>query len=316
MRALLLVALAASVAFAYDPAPPKILWITGQGEMPLEDVPNGASGLKESCGRAFPGWIFETGRMQDLADPSNKVAIIAGPVRDVTENEAAQLREAIAKGARILFCIDPIADHRGTPLRRLREALRETGVDVGEGTIVDPQNPCVLSDPGTFPPQGNWNLTADWAPQDHPLLDVLPQGTKLMFSNACRVGPASRPRDPFKVTILAASSAVAFARDPAGASGPAGPLAVAVRRSEKGGRLVVAGDATFLTNAFATRSGAGGAPLALAAIAWLAEDIRVPELPSAARPAEPDPWGMIAIVFGAVTGAVLVAGVAIFRSRR
>ncbi|MCE9581770.1 MAG: hypothetical protein K8T20_04555 [Planctomycetes bacterium] len=308
MRAFLVLAALAALQGVSFSDTGQIIWVTGQGEIPMEgEFPNTASAFREALKGSFPGWRIESRTLRSLRAPlpADAVLVMAGPVRDISTAEEASLRAILASDVRLLVCIDPVKDHPATELARLRAVLRESGVEVGADRLSDPDHErakAEKSDGVVF--------AATFSRADHPLFTHLPTGSEILFSNACRVAAMAGSKDAWQIREIAATGTNAFGQNAAGGLSPAGPVAVAAERRGGTGRFVVIGDATFLTNNFAARNGVKDAPLALAAVKWLAEQ---PEkFPTSAPTDERDPSILITAIVGA---SVLVIGAAAFSRR-
>jgi hypothetical protein len=289
---------------------PRILWIAGHNELNPDGAgPDGASDLRKTLEEEFHGRRVEKVHMVDLpADTTDAVVVIAGPKRDFSDEDARKLRALLAGGARLLVCIDPEIEHDRVDLKNLRAVLREAGAEVHVERIVDRE----AALPEAKSPMPNKAPVRDvrsvfvarFNPADHALLAALPPGARIVFSDACRVAAMSAGTDPFDVREIASTSPSASSNTKAG-RGPAGPVLVAGTRRSGPGRFVVAGDATFMTNGFAARTGIKDAPLAIAAIRWLASGMKKKD-----RSGHP-----MVLVAAIAVAAVLLAGSVIFSKR-
>lgn len=303
-----------------DGAPARILWSQGHNELKLEsDGPDGAGDFRRLLETVFPRTAVEPVWLNTMAEdpPGDAVLVIAGPKRDLSEAEAAKLAGLLARGARVLVCVDPSIEHERVELDRLRGVLRGAGVEVGTQRIVDRES--ALAQPMDPMPSGRPKVhderevfAARFDRADHPLLALLPAGAGIVFSDACRVAAMSSREDPFDAREIAATSATAFSVAGGKQRGPAGPVVAAAAQRAGRGRFVVAGDATFLTNGFAARTGQTKSPLAVAAIRWLSEGLAGPRPAANARaaaanvaPADREPLVLLA---AGVAACLLVAG--------
>lgn len=319
-----------AIAFAAPPqggAPARILWIQGHGELGLEsDGPDGGGDLRRTITATFPGVEIEPAWLATLPvePPRDAVLVMAGPKRDVSEEDAAKLAGLLSRGARLLVCIDPQIEHDRVDLTRLRAVLRDAGADVGGDRIVDrdaelPPEALPIRSKKPSVKGERMVFVATFDRTDHPMLSLLPAGADIVLSDACRVAAMADASDPFDSRELASTSSSAFAVGAGNAKSPAGPVLVAATRRAGPGRYVVVGDATFLTNGFAARTGRKDAPIAIAAIRWLAEglDARRPagavRAPDANVPEENrEPLALYAAV---IVAALLVLGNALLRGK-
>lgn len=321
--ALLAAALALPAAAAPPPAdgaPARILWSQGHNELKLEsDGPDGGGDFRRLLEAVFPRTALEPVWLNTMTEdpPGDAVLVIAGPKRDLSEAEAAKLAGLLARGARVLVCVDPSIEHERVDLDRLRGVLRDAGVEVGtarivdrEGALAQPMDPMPSGRPRVRDERAVFSARFDRA--DHPLLAFLPAGAAIVFSDACRVAAMASGTDPFDAREIAATSATAFSVAGGNQRGPAGPVAVAASQRAGRGRFAVAGDATFLTNGFAARTGQTRAPLAVAAIRWLSEGLAGPRPAPAARAAaanvSPGDREPLVLLAAAVAAFLLVAG--------
>ncbi|MCC6739151.1 MAG: hypothetical protein IT452_08895 [Planctomycetia bacterium] len=328
--ALLAAALALPAAAAPPPAdgaPARILWSQGHNELKLEsDGPDGAGDFRKVLETAFPRTAVEPVWLSTMTEdpPGDAVLMIAGPKRDLSEAEAAKLALLLARGARVLVCVDPSIEHERVELDRLRRVLRDAGAEVGTARIVDRDGALAL--PADPMPSGRPKVqderavfAARFDRADHPLLALLPAGTGIVFSDACRVAAMSSGTDPFDAREIASTSATAFSAEGGKQRGPAGPVAVAAAQRAGRGRFVVAGDATFLTNGFAARTRQTGAPVAIAAIRWLSEGLAGPRPAAAARAAAanvaPGDREPLVLIAAGVAACLLVAASLAFGRR-
>lgn len=308
-------------------SPFRILWIQGHNELSIESGnPDGGGDFRRAILAAFPGVTIEPVWLASLAadPPRDAVLVMAGPRRDVSEADAAKLAGLLSGGARLLVCIDPQIEHDRVDLARLRAVLRDAGTDVGADRIVDSA--------AELPPEKEtatraqfavkWEravFTAKFDRTEHPLLALLPAGADIVLSDACRVAAMARASDPFDAREIASTSASAFAVSTGNARSSAGPVLVAAARRAGPGRYVVAGDATFLTNGFVGLTGRKDAPLAIAALRWLAEGIEGPRAAGARRAPSadiPDEDRQPLALYGAATvAALLVIANAVLRGK-
>ncbi len=319
-----------AISFAAPPpagAPARILWIQGHNEMGLEsDGPDGGGDLRRTIVATFPGIQIESAWLATLPmePPRDAVLVMAGPKRDLSEEEAAKLAGLLSRGARLLVCIDPRIEHDRVDLARLRAVLRDAGADVGGERIVDHEAelpPEALPMPRAKPAVRGERMVflAKFDRAEHAMLSLLPAGADIVLSDACRVAAVAGGSDPFDSRELAATSTSAFTVGAGNARGPAGPVLVAATRRAGPGRFVAVGDATFLTNGFAARTGRKDAPLAIAAIRWLAEGLDARRPAGAVRAPDaniPEENREPLVLYAAVTiAALLVLGNAVLRAK-
>lgn len=122
-----------------------VYFLTGHNERDILDVQEGSQGF----GAAARGLINDNYRVQTLnlaqagKVPDDAAAlVVAGPKRDLLEEEREALLRWLENGGRALFLLDP-----DTP-SSFKDLLRLWGVVVGEGIAVDPGS-SVVGDPRT-----------------------------------------------------------------------------------------------------------------------------------------------------------------------
>ncbi len=119
---------------------PKVVWLTGHGEAPLEELgPEGASKLRDLLGQenlTIEPW----GSLgQTEVPPGTDLVVIAGPRIAFLPPELELFDRYLDGGGRMLVLLDPeLAPGGGLVSTRLESWLGERGVRVGDDLVVDP----------------------------------------------------------------------------------------------------------------------------------------------------------------------------------
>jgi hypothetical protein len=210
-------------------------------------------------------------------------AVVAdiGPRSPYASEEVRLLRDYLAHGGQVLLMYDP----EFPATAELQDLLGEVGLEVGNGTVIDPTNHSGTEQDKVavpyYPPHPITDqvaLTVFPAPRPVRLLRQMPgiEATKLLTTSQdsyVQVSPTARAA---VVTVRP----VAPVQRNSGARGPV-TLAVALQGNWPEGnenpfRLVLFGSASFATNAFFPYASNGD--LAVSAVRWLAGDTGAPKL--------------------------------------
>ncbi len=242
---------------------PKIYFLKDHQELPLDDSysRSGLGLIKESLLQENYEVLNLSLASQDYTVPKDaRVVVLAGPERGFTTAERQALQSYLKAGGRMLVMLQARYESG-------LEAVFETyGMQVGNNIVVDPdQN---LQRDYTVP------LITDF--EDHPITQSL-QGTAVFFPLARSV-QVNAPPDGSKATGLMLTSKSSWGesnlseqaliqKDDADL---AGPMTLAVALEQDKTRLLVVGNATFISNRFATVL--GNRDFFLNAVAWLAGD--------------------------------------------
>lgn len=251
---------------------PKACFVTGHGEHPLDDFSrDGLSQFKEALLR--DNIQSEAVTLFGGAVPEGCDAlVIAGPTAPYTEVEKSALASFLAGGGRLLVLLNPVLGGQQQP-SGLEPLLEAHGVQSINSVVVDPGRRLPFFD-----------LSAVYASdfRSHPVTTGL-EGLAVLLPVA---------RSVITVAASGASSSILLTTSEAGwgetdlsrllASGQAGkddadvagPVSLAVAaqaegETEQAWRLVVVGDADFLTNDYLAN--AGNRSFALNAVGWLAQ---------------------------------------------
>ncbi len=255
-----------------SPRQPKVCFASGHGERPLDDFGrDGLSHFKEALLR--DNLQAETVTLFSGAVPEGcDVLVIAGPTAPYTEVEKTALRSYLGGGGRLLVLLDPMLGGQQQPAG-LEPLLKDHGVETNNSVVVDPSRRLPFFD-----------LSAVYASdfRSHPVTTGL-EGLAVLLP-VVRSVTTSQAEGVTSTILLTTSESGWGEIDLARllASGEAGkddtdvpgPVSLAVAAEREGGedarwRLVVAGDADFLTNDYLVN--AGNRSFALNALSWLAQ---------------------------------------------
>ena len=107
----------------------KVYFLTGHGENSIRgDYDSVRSGLRDN--------LFQVGELDLLRTPTipddAAVLVLAGPRERISTSELEILRAYLNDAGRLMILVNP------NPGEEVRELLREWGIEVGEGTVIDP----------------------------------------------------------------------------------------------------------------------------------------------------------------------------------
>jgi ABC-type uncharacterized transport system involved in gliding motility auxiliary subunit len=243
-----------------------VCFVTGHGERGIEDSgPTGLATLKATLEASN----YQTDRVSLLEGdvPSRcAVVIIAGPRGDYAEAELQRLSAYASADGRVAVLLEP------DPAPSLGQWLQPRGIQPAAGEIVDSSGAGQSVGGGPRTPLAVRYL-------DHPITRGFEIAT--MYDGARPLRVLERAEYGGKPVALAQTGARSFATTASDAV-PAfdqsrdtvGPLTLAAAtaihpagRDDKGLRLVVFGDADFISNAFLRRQ--GNRDLFLRSLAWL-----------------------------------------------
>jgi len=329
------------------PSVPKVYFVTGHGEASLESgggllSDRGLSALDELLRREN----IEVASLElfggDVPDDADVVAIL-GPTQAFTETELDALAGYLDRGGRLLVCLDPLITSAGEMRATgLEGFLEDRGVRVRDDLVVDPQRGIQGYDASTL-------YLGDYG--SHPVTRGLEGiATLFLYSRSLETVPG----EGRTVTSLVETSAdgwgetaladlvqrSALEKQDADAAGPLTVAAAveleapeteptaAADDEEDGGagattdgaRMVVVGDADFLTDSVI--SNLGNLTFTLNAFNWLAQREQSLGIP----PREVDQVSLfltqsqlrtiLLITLVAMPGAAILLGVLVWRRRR
>ena len=322
------------------PDVPKVYFSTGHGEASLASAGGGTPAdrslavLAEALKREnieTADTVLLSGTVPEDAD----VLAIVGPTRPYTEAELAALDGFLAKGGRLLVCLDPLIEPTGTMrATRLEEFLAKRGIRVNDDLVVDPSRKLPFYDLSAV-------YLTDF--QDHPVTTGL-EGIAVLFSVARSL---TAEGDAAPVTIVETSAegwgehnlaqllaGKPVSREDDDSPGPAavgmvieeGPVPASPAGGEAGAavppgfRLVVYGDSDFMADY--EIGNAGNLVLALNSINWLAAREQSLGIP----PREVEQVSLflsqqqmrtvLLITLLAMPGAAIALGILVWRRRR
>ncbi len=328
---------------------PKLYFLSGNGEYPLEG--NGTDDLS-NLKRALEGQQYETetlvlGKMTKPEIPSDcKVLVIAGPTHPLPEAHMAAIKQYVDDNGKLLLALGcGLADIQGLQnAPDFHEILQSRDVTVQVGMVVD-----LLSH------STDKSIPAISKFEDHHIVSNL-QLVALPTSCALRVAeppppeayPGAPPPPAQKVKPLLKTSAQAWletSTDPK-EFGPrpdklSGPLVLAVAIDEgtppptppgmpgeapppqgPATRIVVFGDADFLTNRYNQGALWSNQDMAMKALAWLAARenlVSIPpkrEIPRFLSMKHSQKWLATIVCLIVIPGLVIVSGVFVWFVRR
>lgn len=240
---------------------PKVYFLTGHQELDLNDSYSrgGLGVIKDSLQQEnYEVLPLELSVSQREIPADARVVVLAGPERGLLTPERKALQRYLAQGGHVMLLLQARAESG------LEAVLNTYGVQVGDNIIVDPAN----------------NLQRDYTVplitqfEDHPITQAL-QGTAVFFPLARSVTLNNPPADTEASALMLTSSASWGETDLADnaliqkdSQDISGPLTIAVAVQRKATRLLVVGNAGFISNRFA--SVLGNRDFFLNGMAWLA----------------------------------------------
>jgi len=309
---------------------PTVYFLTGHGERAIEEYGNTSGGYSRLAGMllrdnmvAHSLFLAESGRVPDDCS----ALVIAGPRRRVSEAESVMIARYLEGGGRLMFLLDGCSD---TGLDALAE---KWGVKIGRDMVCG----MTLKDaPGSLVVRhyGKHSITENM----RGLGIVLYQPCSVETSDAAGTSPDAPDRP--RVTLLAANAESGFLNADPDENPPRfdkdvdrpgqASVAVAVERGAVKGieeeikptKLVVIGDAEFVSNLALTKGMGGNRDFFMCALNWLVER----EAMMAIAPKPPDELRLdmdrrqvsrafLTVVF-ASPGVAAVLGILVWLSRR
>ena len=257
--------------------PGHVAFLSGHGEKnPADTTSGGASTLAAELRRN--GWIVSShvvtpGEHGGFSDDT-PVVIVAGPQKELSNEDTQALENMLNRGGGVLFLIDPGIN------AGLETMLNSWNVRFSDDLVIDLQNHLASADPTS--------LYVTRFVQDHPigkgmgsLAAVLPTARRISMNNAAR-----NPNIAAMNFIFTSGNSWAVIRKPGETklridrnTDKRGPLSLGIaceryqQFSEPGksplvGRIVVIGDSDFINNQYVDMS--GNMNLALNSVDWLA----------------------------------------------
>ena len=247
---------------------PPVYFLQGHGELDLNDSYNrGGLGIAKTQleQENYAVRPLQLSKTQYKVPDDSSVVVWAGPRQGLLTEERRALQEYLRKGGHLLLLLPPRV------ASGFEAVLQVHGIRVGHNIVVDPQQN--LQEDVTVP------LITRF--QAHPLTRNL-KGTAVFFPLASSIEAAEDSKT--NITPLMFSSAKSWGEtrlgDDAliqqGPEDPVGPLSLAVAAeiptsdSTQKARMVVVGNATFISNRFA--SVLGNRDFFLNSVAWLTGD--------------------------------------------
>lgn len=334
---------------------PKVAWITGHGEAPLDDAgPEGLSKLRDLLGQENLEMTEWASLSAGDVPAGTDLVVVAGPRAAFAETELEKLGRYLDGGGRLLVLLDPELDGKGGLVPTGLEGwLKTRGVEVGDDLVVDPS--------ATVPFYGDETIFVN-AIGASPVVESLAQAKLpviLPLARSVKLGPLPPGMDgqtllqtsgegwgerdlanlrgvakeandtagpvPVAVAIAAKQEKAKPALeeeelDAAEPSEGASPASAAASEPKPGWRLVVVGDSDFLRNG--TLASVGNPTLASNAFNWLLERQKLigigPKKPEQVR-LTLTPGQLSAVTWLSLAGlplVAIVAGVAVYFRRR
>lgn len=320
-------------------APTKICFVTGHGEIPLEGGDDALGALTGELRRENiePESIALSAPRRQL-DACNALAVI-GPELAFDEENARILREYAQRGGNLFLAFDPIpdADQRRVLPTGLEDVLRDFGVDLDRDIAVEPDEAHLPAGPGhpvglfVVNSYGEHELVEHFRELQYPML----------ISEARTVRPIGE-----RASVLLSGSAHsygetdlrAFEEGEMGhpsADDVRGPISLGVatrvevageaeeegEREPTGGRVVVMGDASFLTSQFLAQDAVANRAFVDAIFGWLTQRSALIELPPRSIempgiPTEDDVSNLFLRVVVLIPLAFVLLGFAVWWNRR
>ena len=293
-----------------------VLWLEGHGERRLDGIANHDLGEfgRQVQQRGLKINSVNLALAQEV--PANaSMLVIASPQTDLQPAEVEKIQNYVRSGGNLLWLIDP------EPLRGLQPLAEMLGLVLTPGTVVDPSTRVRASTPPVFA------LATSYG--QHPITAAFRQNSLFPYARQIgvteledwRVSPLIEvaPRGWVEMGKIDDKPVFDASHD---LPGPVN-IAAAFERSvnDKQQRIVVIGNAAFLSNAFL--GSAGNLQLGLAALNWLsAEDtlVAIDPRPAADSRIELDETMRYLIVFGFMIvlplAFVLIGVVTWWRRRR
>lgn len=326
---------------------PKVLVTTGHGEIALDE--QGDRGLAEAA-RLLGGdnlAIEEWASLGATEVPEGTdLVLIAGPRSAFVEPELATFDRYLAAGGRVAVLADPAVGEAAVLADgALATWLAGHGIELGRDIVIDPSNPLPFFGAETI-------FASAWG--EHPITEALAQrqipvvlplsrsvtvsgesATTLLRTSASGWGERDLVNlsavvqdlgdlaGPVGLMAVAEVAGTGAAAQPGSATEPdpaANPGMASAAAEPTAGRLLVVGDADFVTNAFLANAGNGD--LLANAVNWLLE--RENQLGIVAKAPEqvrlqmtaPQLSGARWLVLAGLPALAIVAGIVVQRRRR
>ena len=331
------------------PTVPKVYFVTGHGEASLAATERGRTirTLKEALKRENVT-TADTSLLSGKIPADADVLAILGPTAPFAPNEINLLDGWLAKGGRLVVCLDPLIARDGTmKMTRLEPFLKDHGVEVENDLVIDPSRRLPFFDLSAV-------YLTDFTP--HPITQGL-QGMAVLFPVTRSLKPVTGPDWTAQALVRTSSKGwgetnlaqllrgVPVAKDDKDVPGPVAVAVVVEGKGKKdakdttkagkdegsknaakdeandtGFRLVAFGDSDFLTDGQVAN--AGNLTLALNTFNWLAHREQALGIPPRAVEhvslfLSRQQLNMILIVTLLLMPlAVIVTGIVVWRRRR
>lgn len=208
------------------------------------------------------------------------VVVDLGPRSAYSPDETQTLKNFLARGGRLLLMYDP--EFPATP--ELLSMLGEVGLEIGNGTVIDPVNHSGTEEDKVavpyYPPHPITDQVALTVFPGARPLRLLSKVPEVRATALVSTSQGSYVRPVAGSTALASTQPLATPEPKPASRGPA-TLAVALQGNWPEGdqapfRLVLVGSASFATNVFFPYASNG--ELAVSMVRWLADDTTTPKL--------------------------------------
>lgn len=283
---------------------PLVYVVQGHGEHGLESVQkDGYSEAKKAMeNEHYEVKTLLLAREAKVPEEAD-VVILAGPQKELLEQEWNALKGYVEGGGKLMMLLDPQA----TP--GAKDFLSQYGILLDEDIIVDP-NSRLLGGDYLVPPIVEY--------ESHPITRDFRQSPYLVYLPMARsVRSVEKPPEGVSVEILARTGPGSWGEkdlerlrrgeaelNPEDLQGPVPVAAVATVQGKEGakkGRILVVGDSDFISNGAIDPNRSGNQDFFLNGLNWLAEQedlisIRAKSAPSRPVMLKPGQWTLIFLV--------------------
>jgi ABC-type uncharacterized transport system involved in gliding motility auxiliary subunit len=245
----------------------KVYFVTGHGERSLEDSDaEGLAKLKSAITEEnYDVEEILTLREDELPEDCD-ILFIAGAEKDLFIPEREIVSRYLERGGALLVLLEPILD-----LPELHGIVARYGVEIGDNVIIDRFGKVLA---------GNFLTPVVNQYGEHPITEGFKYAS--FFPQARSVVPSESPPEGIEVEVLASTGESAYAESNIdmileegrtqfeGESDLKGPVGLAAIATGTSGKLVVFGDADFVSNAYLELG--GNKDLIMNTVSFLAEE--------------------------------------------
>jgi ABC-type uncharacterized transport system involved in gliding motility auxiliary subunit len=314
-----------------SPNSPTVYFLTGHGEFDPEG--SGAQSYSR-IKSTLEGKNYTVKKLNLLAEnkiPDDaKLIVIAGPTKPVSEGEVAQLKAFVDAGGALIVMEEPlpVTDFGDSPDPLANYLSESWGITLGKDMVIDQTSPQPF-------------VAVENQYGDHPVTQKMRGNTAFVtfFPTARSVSVASGTTDVSATTLVStaqqswAETDLAALTNQQGGNGPQikadpgvdllgpVPIAAAAQNSTTNGRVVVFGDADFVTDNFVTQY--GNSDLFVNSVDWTTKQENLinltPKETTNRLLVPPGRYTLNLLLLGSVfvlPGSVLLAGIFVWSSRR